>query len=115
MAVIKKESEAELTSYNNENIKGMLKKLIIGSSDGEPTMALRIMEVEVGGYSPFHSHNWEHINYILSGEGALKTIEGEVPLLPGMSVFVKPDEKHQYVNKGNEKFRFICMVPVERE
>ena len=115
MAIIKKESEADLTFYNDENIKGMLKKLIIGSKDGEPTMALRIMEVDVEGHSPFHSHSWEHINYILSGEGMLKTVSGEFPLLPGMSVFVKPEEKHQYINTGKEKFRFICMVPVDRE
>lgn len=115
MAVIKKESEAELTLYDNDEIKGMLKKLIIGSKDGNPTMALRIMEIEVGGYSPFHCHKWEHINYILSGVGILKTVSEEFPLLPGMTVFVEPDEKHQYVNTGKEKFRFICMVPVERE
>lgn len=115
MAVIKKEQEADLTLYDNDEIKGMLKKLIIGSKDGNPTMALRIMEVEVDGYSPFHSHEWEHINYILSGVGILRTITGEFPLLPGMSVFVESNEKHQYVNTGKEKFKFICMVPVERE
>lgn len=107
--------QAIITEYNNDEIKGMKKKIMIGSKDGKPTMALRVMEVEVNGYSPLHKHPWEHINYILSGKGILKTENGDFDLLPGQSVFVESNTLHQYRNNSDEIFSFICLVPTENE
>lgn len=99
----------------DQETKGVKKNLLIGSREGNPTMALRVFELEKGGYTPFHKHPWEHINYILEGEGVLKTEKGELELKKGYTVFVPSDEKHQYKNVGAGKFSFICLVPVEKE
>jgi mannose-6-phosphate isomerase-like protein (cupin superfamily) len=29
-------------------------------------------------------------------------------------VFVPPDEKHCFVNNGNEPLRFICLIPISK-
>ncbi|KQC12358.1 MAG: hypothetical protein APR63_11300 [Desulfuromonas sp. SDB] len=115
MPVIKKLNDAETTTYDDDQIKGMKKHLLIGAKENSPTMALRIMEVEESGYSPYHSHSWEHVNYILEGEGILVTQQQEYPLQPGDSVLVEPELKHQYRNTGKGKFKFICMVPVANQ
>ncbi|MBN1151072.1 cupin domain-containing protein [candidate division WOR-3 bacterium] len=109
------QDQAIKSVIENQETKGVKKNLLIGSREGKPTMALRVFELDEGGYTPFHAHPWEHINYILEGEGALKTEEGEIELKKGFTVFVPSDEKHQYKNKGKGKFSFICLVPVEKE
>ena len=54
--------------------------------------------------------------YIIEGEGALVNEKGEEsPLKAGDFALVKPDEKHQYRNKGDKPFKMICGVPKEFE
>jgi len=56
------------------------------------------------------------MNYIIEGTGALVNEKGEEqPLKVGDFALVKPDEKHQYRNKGDQPFKMICGVPKEFE
>ena len=57
-----------------------------------------------------------HMIYIIEGSGALVNEKGEEqPLKAGDLALVKPDEKHQYRNKGDVAFKMICGVPEEFE
>lgn len=86
----------------------------ITEREGAPNFALRVFELEPGGYTPYHVHEWEHENYILDGEGELVRPDGSTtPLHPGDAALVSPMEKHQYRNTGNGLFRFICCIPVK--
>jgi quercetin dioxygenase-like cupin family protein len=79
-------------------------------------MSLRVITVEPGGYTPYHSHPWEHINYILAGTGELLDEAGASrPISAGDYALVLPDEKHQFRNTGSAELQFICLVPKERE
>lgn len=80
--------------------------------EGAPTCALRIFEVEPGGHTPFHDHDWEHLNYILGGNGVIRTVDGDNPVRAGDVCLVKPGLRHQYVNTGTGTFSFICLVPI---
>ena len=54
--------------------------------------------------------------YIIEGEGALVKEKGEEqPLKTRDFALVRPDEKHQYRNKGDKPFKMICGVPKEFE
>jgi quercetin dioxygenase-like cupin family protein len=56
------------------------------------------------------------MNYVISGSGALVNEKGEeTPLKAGDFALVNPDEKHQYLNKGDQPFKMICGVPKEFE
>jgi len=69
-----------------------------------------------GGYTPYHHHPYEYMNYIIEGEGMLVNAQGEeTPLKAGDFALVEPDEKHQYRNKGNGSLTLICGVPKEFE
>jgi quercetin dioxygenase-like cupin family protein len=98
------------------DVKGITKQVPVGVADGSPTMSMRVLTVEPGGFSPYHSHPWEHLNYILAGRGVMVNEAGEErPINAGNFAFVKPDEKHQFRNTGTEPLQFICLVPTERE
>lgn len=84
---------------------------VISKEMGAPNFAMRVFEVELGGYSPLHSHNWEHEVFILEGDGIVVSQDGEKRFKPGDAVFVAPNEKHQFKNDGKKLVRFICVVP----
>ena len=92
------------------------KQMPLGQADGVPVYSYRVFTVEPGGYTPYHNHPYEHMNYIIEGEGALVNEAGEEQALKaGDFALVKPDEKHQYRNTGDKPFRMICGVPKEFE
>jgi quercetin dioxygenase-like cupin family protein len=84
---------------------------LIKKEDGAPNFAMRVLEMEPGGSSPFHDHPWEHEVFVLEGEGTVWAEGRENPLAPGMAVFVPSGEKHRFRNEGKGVFRFICIVP----
>lgn len=93
------------------------KQLPLSAADGVPVHSWRVFTLEPGGHTPYHTHPYEHMNYIIQGEGALVNKDGkEIPVKTGDFVLVDPDEKHNYVNKSPDKtFTMICGVPKEFE
>jgi len=87
---------------------------LITKEMGAPNFAMRLFEMELGGYSPFHSHPWEHEVFILEGEGVVVGEGGEKEFRPGDVVFIRPDEKHQFRNNGEKPVKFLCLVPLRK-
>ena len=106
-----------MTEVTMEGASKVKKQLLISSQDGSPTFSFRVFTVEPGGHTPFHTHAFEHLNYIIDGEGAVVTQMGEEkPVKKGDFVLVLPGEKHQYKNKSSSRpFVMICAVPKEYE
>jgi len=99
-----------------EGAEGAWKQLPLGSKENAPFYAFRVFTVEPGGHTPFHSHPYEHMNYIIEGEGALVNEKGEeTTVRTGDFALVEPGEKHQYRNSGTIPFKMICGVPKEFE
>lgn len=94
-----------------DGVRGAFKQVLIGRSDGTPTMSLRVFTLEPGGFTPHHAHPFEHINYVLEGRGEILSDAGPRPLAAGDFVLVLPDERHQFRNVGNAPFAFVCLVP----
>ena len=106
----------EKNKVQMEGAAGAWKQIPIGSKDGAPVYSYRVFTVEPGGYTPYHQHPYEHMNFIIEGEGALVNDKGEqTSLKAGDFALVSPNEKHQYRNKGNQPFKMICGVPREFE
>lgn len=89
----------------------------IGKNDGSPSFSIRVFTLEPGGHTPYHSHPFEHVNYILKGTGAVVTESGTLlTVRNGDFVLVLPNEIHQYKNTSeSEPLLFICAVPKEYE
>ena len=109
-------SNVEKKQVQMDGSSGAWRQLPIGNSDGTPAYSLRVFTVEPNGHTPYHQHPYEHLNYIIEGQGALVNEAGEeTPLKAGDFALVNPSEKHQYRNKGDKPFKMICGVPKEFE
>ncbi|MFW5877780.1 MAG: cupin domain-containing protein [bacterium] len=109
-------NQVEKQKVNMEGAEKAWKQMPLSSEDGAPVYSYRVFTVEPGGHTPYHQHPYEHMNYIIEGEGALVNEKGEeTALKAGDFALVNPDEKHQYRNKGDKPFKMICGVPKEFE
>lgn len=96
---------------------GISKQIPLSDNDGVPVHAWRVFTIAPGGNTPYHNHPYEHMNYIIEGEGFLVNENGDRQhVKQGDFALVMPDEKHQYRNASNEnKMVMICAVPKEFE
>jgi len=93
-----------------QDIQGVTLKEMITAKDGAPTFSLRIFRLEPGGYTPFHSHIWEHEVFVFDGSGLVIGEEHTLPIKKGYSVFVPPGEKHRF-KAGEQGMSFVCCIP----
>lgn len=100
-----------------EGAEKVFKQVPISKNDGTPSFCFRVFTIEPGGHTPYHTHDSEHLNYIISGQGALvDEQETNHPIAAGDFAVVLPNEKHQFRNTSeNESFVIICAVPNEYE
>jgi quercetin dioxygenase-like cupin family protein len=107
--------ECESSAVAMEGASGAFRQVPIGKADGAPNFSARVFTLEPGGHTPHHTHESEHLNYIVSGMGV--AMEGETPreIREGDYILVKPNELHQYLNTGDEPLIFMCVVPSKYE
>jgi len=98
-----------------EGARGAHIRWLISEGDDAPNFAMRRFRIEKGGYTPHHTHPYEHEVFILSGEGVAVTETGEKPISEGSFVFVGADEVHQFKNTGENELVFLCMIPIIRK
>jgi quercetin dioxygenase-like cupin family protein len=105
------------TKVNMPGAEKVVKQVPVGVKDGAPNFSFRVFTIEPGGYTLYHQHPFEHVNYIIEGKGVLIDKDGiQHPLKQGDFALVNPEEKHQYRNISNEKLMImICAVPKEYE
>jgi len=104
-------SDEKLEEVTMDGAKGAKIRWLIAEKDGAPNFAMRLFEVAPEGFTPYHTHDWEHENYVLEGEGALVTEEGDKPFKPGDVLYIPPHFKHSYKNTGKTTLKFLCLVP----
>ena len=113
--IVKKYDEIEKQEVKTEGVEKTTVRWLIGQDSPAPNFHMRLFEVEPGGHSPFHSHNFEHEVYVIEGNGRLNTEDKPLPLEKGSFALVMPNEKHQFENTGNTPFKFLCMIPKEEK
>src|SRR6187431_2551322 len=94
-----------------EGSQGCHVRWLLGERDGTPNFAMRQFEVAPGGFTPKHSHPYEHEVFVLEGSGVVLEGDVEHPLRAGDFVLVTPDEVHQFRNTGGVPLKFLCLVP----
>ena len=94
-----------------------VKQILIGQADGTPNYSMRVFTLLPEGKTPYHAHNYEHLNYVISGTGYLLDIDGNKhPIKQGEFALIPANEKHQFCNDSiNSDFVIICLVPKEFE
>jgi len=99
------------TPVTMEGADGVRMRMLVGAEDGAGNFHMRHFEVQPGGYTPHHCHDYEHEILVLAGKGTAKSEQGDRPFKAGDVIFVPANEKHQFINAGEETLKFICLIP----
>ncbi len=95
-----------------DGAKDVKMQILIGTGDESDNIIMRKFKIAPGGHTPRHTHNYEHVVKIESNRGIIIDENGvEHKLAKGQSVYVKPNELHQFKNPFDEAFEFICIIP----
>jgi len=103
--------EVKAEKVTEEGASKVTVRWLIDEKTGAKNFFMRMFEVKPGGYTPLHTHPWEHEIFVLEGEGTVVSEKGEQKVKPGNVIFIPPNEKHQLKNTGNQKFKFLCLIP----
>ncbi|GBC60218.1 cupin [Desulfonema ishimotonii] len=104
-------SEIAPRSYNGDAVKGVSGRVAIGSADGAANFCMRVFELAPDGFTPRHSHEWEHEVFFHAGRGDVWQDGKWIPVEAGCTVFIPGNEEHQIRNAGDDKLVFVCLIP----
>lgn len=97
--------------FNGEAVKNVTGRIAIGKDDGAPNFCMRVFTVGVDGYTPRHSHEWEHEIFVHAGKGQVFQNGEWRNVEAGTTIFVPGNEEHQLRNNGESDFTFVCLIP----
>ena len=103
--------QVEQVPVSMEGSSGCKVRWLIDASRGAPNFAMRQFEVSPGGYTPRHSHPYEHEVFVLEGQGVVFEGDVEHPLSSGDVLLIAPNEIHQFRNTSSAPLKFLCLVP----
>jgi len=111
--------DAPLQPVTIPGVSGARMAIMCGREHGAPTFALRQFKVEPGGWTPRHSHDYEHQVFVVSGGGTVLLEGSERQVRAGDVILVPANEEHQFKAAGATPvaeggLRFLCLVPVTR-
>jgi quercetin dioxygenase-like cupin family protein len=105
---IKKQNEIEEKVVDMEGAKNVRMQIL---TKGAGNFIMRRFIVGKDGYTPLHKHEWEHEAFILKGKGIVVDEGKEIEVEQGTVIYVEPNKEHQFINKSEEPFEFICVIP----
>ena len=85
------------------------------NTEGSEVFAVRHIEIEADGYSPYHSHPWEHEIYVLEGNGTALGERKPKSISTGDLISIPAGETHQIKNTGKNTLKALCMIPRKQE
>lgn len=112
--VIQYYKDVDILIPEEQGILGVKMRKVISEKEGAKNFIMRVFEIEKGGYTPLHKHDWEHEVFVLSGSGIVVGESGEIEIKSGDVIFVPGGEMHQFKNPGKENLEFICLIPARK-
>ena len=104
-------TEIELKPVEMEGSANTKIRRLVGSNVGAANFAMRMFEIEPGGHTPRHQHDYEHEIYVLEGQGVVFEGDTQHQLKPGDVVYVHPNDIHQFRNGGSSTMKILCFIP----
>lgn len=116
--LIRNVNESDYKPVTMPGVEGATMSVMVGRSDKAPNFALRSFIVQPGGFTPRHSHDYEHEVYIVGGRGTVLLEGSERPIKGGDVIYIPADELHQFkaapAGNDSEPLRFLCIIPMSR-
>ncbi len=111
MKIINHYHELAMQRFSNDTVKGVTGRVAIGRADQALHFCMRIFTIEPGGFTPRHTHDWEHEIFVHAGSGEILETGAWRTIRSGSIVFIPGNEEHQMRNNGTEDLVFACLVP----
>ena len=108
---IKPYAEVEGVKVAADDTRGVTMHVVIGPAQGAQNFTMRVFEVEPGGYTFLHHHDFEHEIFFHQGRGEVLYEKRTVPVGAGSIAFLPADVLHQIKNTGDEKMILVCVIP----
>lgn len=104
-------TDVELKAVEMEGAAKTKIRQLLGANVSAANFAMRMFEIDPGGHTPRHQHDYEHEIYVLEGEGVV--FEGDVQhaLKAGDVIYVHPNDVHQFRNNGDQPMKMLCLIP----
>lgn len=96
---------------NRSYREGVSVRYLIVEEFGAPNFELRYFELDKRSTSSRDLHPYEHEVFVLKGKGTLELEGEEYALREGDAVLIEPNESHRFVQKGDDPFGILCIVP----
>ena len=103
--------EIEQKKVDMPGAEGCSVRWLVGQEDGAENFSMRQFAVAKDGFTPKHSHPYEHEVFVLEGVGTVLSGDTEHEIKSGDVIFVSPDEVHQFRNTGDSDLKFLCLIP----
>ena len=104
-------TDIELKNVEMDGAANTKVRQLLGSNVEAANFAMRMFEIDPGGHTPRHQHDYEHEIYVLEGQGVVYEGETEHALKPGDVVYVHPNDVHQFRNSGDSTMKMLCLIP----
>ena len=104
-------TNVELETPTEEGVKDTKVRWLIAKKDGADHFAMRLFEIQPGGHTPLHQHDWEHEVFVLEGNGVTKDKTNEKEFSQGDVFFIPSMEWHQFINTSENILKFLCLIP----
>ena len=111
--LVKRINDVKQETVTGADVSGARIQWLLGETSGAPNFYLRLIELEPGGYTPYHNHPWEHEIVFLEGSGRINTEAGPIPVEKDKFALVPGNETHQFENTGATPLKFLCLIPKE--
>jgi len=104
-------TEVELKAVEMDGAANTKVRQLLGGNVEAANFAMRMFEIDPGGHTPRHQHDYEHEIYVLEGQGVVYEGDTEHPLKAGDVVYVHPNDVHQFRNSGDTTMKMLCLIP----
>ena len=98
-----------------EHHRGVTRVGLVGDQGEATAFHVRYFEIAPGGFSSLEHHGHEHAVVVLRGRGTVQLGDAVHDLAFGDTVYVAPNEVHQFRNPTAEPFGFLCVVDARRD
>lgn len=89
------------------------RQILLGPDQGWQGWVMRLFTLGPGGHSSRHTHPWPHIVHVNGGEGTIFVDGKDCTVEAGHVAYIPGGLEHQFTNRSQSDFSFICIVPEE--
>ena len=105
----------EPLEIRTEEVRQVLKHVLVGPDDGAPNFVIRYFHVPIGDNTFYDQHPHEHGIVILHGKARVQINQEFHELGPLDASFIAGNDIQQLVNIGDSPLGFLCVITRQAE